>query len=143
LNFASIIARPAVRATASLLVPNGISFQAPTISQAGADIPRGPVLRSNLGRRDPSSSLAPSVRRSKREIISHRSERLWPPKQKDRPKTVSASNRAHYILSPVFFILADLDFFFLLIVSFDISPFVMLSLCAAGPVVAGAFVPVD
>ena len=50
-----------------------------------------------------------------------------------------------YILSPVFFIFVDLDLaiFFLLILSFDISPFDMLSLWAAGPVVAGLFVSVD
>jgi hypothetical protein len=51
-----------------------------------------------------------------------------------------------YILSSVFFILVDgldLAIFFLLILSFDMSPFDMLSLWAAGPVVAGLFVSVD
>jgi hypothetical protein len=50
-----------------------------------------------------------------------------------------------YILSSVFFIFGDLDLaiFFLLILSFDMSPFDMLSLWAAGPVVAGLFVSVD
>jgi NADH:ubiquinone oxidoreductase subunit 3 (subunit A) len=64
-------------------------------------------------------------------------------KQKDRPKAVSAI--VDYILSSVFFIFVDFDLaiFFLLILSFDISPFDMLSLWAAGPVVAGPFVSVD
>jgi hypothetical protein len=48
-------------------------------------------------------------------------------------------------LSSVFFIFADLDFaiFLLLALSFDMSPLDMLSLWAAGPVVAGLFVSVD
>jgi hypothetical protein len=67
-------------------------------------------------------------------------------KQKDRPQAVSViAARAVYILSSVFFIFVDLDLaiFFLLILSFDMSPFDMLSLWAAGPVVAGLFVSVD
>ena len=50
-----------------------------------------------------------------------------------------------YILSSLFFIFVDLDLaiFFLLVLSFVISPLDMLSLWAAGPVVAGPFVSVD
>jgi len=52
--------------------------------------------------------------------------------------------RPDHILSLVFFILAeDLDIFFLLILFFDMSLLLMLSLCATGPVVAGLFVSVD
>jgi hypothetical protein len=67
------------------------------------------------------------------------------PQTKDRPKAVS-DRGIDYILSSVFFILVDgldLAIFFLLILSFDTSPFDMLSLWAAGPVVAGLFVSVD
>jgi hypothetical protein len=57
----------------------------------------------------------------------------------------SCDRGADYILSSVFFIFVDLDLaiFFLLILSFDISPFDVLSLWAAGPVVAGLLVSVD
>ncbi len=64
-------------------------------------------------------------------------------KQKDRPKAVSIGKRAGYILSWVFFIFSDLVIFFLLTLSFDISPLDMLSLWAAGPVVGGLVVSVD
>jgi hypothetical protein len=67
------------------------------------------------------------------------------PQTKTAPKAVS-DRGIDYILSSVFFILVDgldLAIFFLLILSFDMSPFDMLSLWAAGPVVAGLFVSVD
>jgi hypothetical protein len=66
---------------------------------------------------------------------------------KHRPPEAGLCDRGtDYILSSVFFILVDgldLAIFFLLILSFDMSPFDMLSLWAAGPVVAGLFVSVD
>jgi len=69
--------------------------------------------------------------------------RLATRQQKDRPKAVSIGKRAGYILSWVFFIFSDLVIFFLLTLSFDISPLDMLSLWAAGPVVGGLVVSVD
>jgi hypothetical protein len=64
-------------------------------------------------------------------------------KRKDRPEAV-CDRGIDYILSSVFFIFVDgfdLAIFFLVILSFDMSPFDMLSLW--GPVVAGLFVSVD
>jgi NADH:ubiquinone oxidoreductase subunit 3 (subunit A) len=65
--------------------------------------------------------------------------------KRDRPRGGLWDRAADYILSSVFFIFADLDFaiFLLLALSFDMSPLDMLSLWAAGPVVAGLFVSVD
>ena len=72
------------------------------------------------------------------------------PRQTRRPPEggLSIGKRASYIFSWVFFIFSDLVIFFLLTLSFDISPFDispldMLSLWAAGPVVGGLVVSVD
>jgi len=66
------------------------------------------------------------------------------PRQTERPPEggLSIGKRAGYILSWVF-IFSDLVIFFLLTLSFDISPLDMLSLWAAGPVVGGLVVSVD
>jgi len=61
----------------------------------------------------------------------------------DRPEGGLFGPAAAYILSSVFFVDFDLAIFFLLVLSFDISALDMLSLWAAGPVVAGPFVSVD
>jgi len=67
------------------------------------------------------------------------------PRQTRRPPEggLSIGKRASYIFSWVFFIFSDLVIFFLLTLSFDISPLDMLSLWAAGPVVGGLVVSVD
>jgi hypothetical protein len=85
------------------------------------------------------------VRSSRRKA-----SRVWPAtnspaKQKD-PEGGLCDRGTDYILSAVFFILVDdldLAILFLLILSFDMSAFDMLSLSAAGPVEAELFVSVD